>query len=192
MLETDRPHASGPGADTSAGNGDGVAQQAGQKAQEAAAQAQEKAQQAAGQMQQRLREQLDERSSQAGQQIDERASDLRSVSDALRQQGKDGPARAAEQLAGYAERAGRYLREKDSQAVLADVETLGRRQPLAVVAGGLSLGLAASRFLKASSRQRYQSLTVPRPNGVHTQRPAPQTLGAPPTAAHEAPTQALV
>ena len=35
--------------------------------------------------------------------------------------------------------------------------SFGRRQPWAVIAGGLALGFAASRFLKASSSRRYES-----------------------------------
>jgi vacuolar-type H+-ATPase subunit H len=130
------------------------------KAAEAAGQAQEKAQQAAGQVQDRLRTQIDQRSSQAAGQIKQQASDLRSVGESLRQEGKAGPAKAADQLAQYAEKVGGYLQEKDSRGLLADAEDFGRRQPWAVAAGGLGLGFAASRFLKASSRQRYQSRPV--------------------------------
>lgn len=140
------------------------------KAAEVAGQAQEKAQQAAGQAQDKLREQLDQRSSQAASQIDEQAGDLRSVSESLRQQGKDGPAKAADQLAQYAEKAAGYLHENDSHAFLADAEDFGRRQPWAVAAGGVALGFAASRFLKASSAQRYRGrTTVAQPAGVYPQ-----------------------
>jgi glucan phosphorylase len=160
------------------GEGASAAEQAQQKAQEAAGQAQEKMQEAAeqaqekahhlkGQLQDRLRQELEQRSGQASEQIGSQASDLRSVSESLREQGKEGPAQAAEQLAGYAERAAGYLRENDPQALLADVERFGRRQPWAVAAGGLAVGFLASRFLKASSRRRYQGLTVPRPAGVY-------------------------
>ncbi len=143
------------------------------KVAEVAGQAQEKVGQAAGQLQGRITEQLDQRSTQVAEQISERASDLRSVSETLRSQGKEGPAKAADQLAGYAERAGGYLRERDSKTILADLEDLGRRQPLAAAAGGLLLGFAASRFLKASSRQRYAGrLTVERPAGVYTSQRA--------------------
>lgn len=131
----------------------------------AAEQAQAKAQQVAGSAQDRIREQIDQRSAQAAEQINEQASDLRSVSESLRQQGKDGPAQAADRLAEYAEKVGSYLREKDSDALLSDAEAFGRRQPWAVAAGGLALGFAASRFLKASSSQRYQNSPAP-------QRPA--------------------
>jgi hypothetical protein len=134
-----------------------TADQAQEKAQEDAGQAEEKAQAAAGQAQAKLREQLDQRSVQVAEQINEQASDLRSVSQTLREQGKDGPAKAADRLAEYAEKVGGYLRDKDSDALLADAEDFGRRKPAAVAAGGVALGFLASRFLKASSSQRYAS-----------------------------------
>ena len=100
------------------GDGGGDAQaKAQEKAQEVAGQAQEKAQAAGGQAQAKLREQLDQRSSQVAGQINEQASDLRSVSQALREQGKDGPAKAADRLAGYAEKVGGYLRDRDSEEI---------------------------------------------------------------------------
>jgi ElaB/YqjD/DUF883 family membrane-anchored ribosome-binding protein len=128
-----------------------------EKAQQVAGEAQEKAQQVAGQVQDRIREQLDQRSSQAAEQIKEQSSDLRSVGESLRKEGKDGPAKAADRLAEYAEKVGGYLGERDSHALLSDAEDFGRKQPWAVAAGGLVLGFAASRFLKASSSERYQS-----------------------------------
>ena len=134
-----------------------AASQTREKAQALAGQAQEQAQQAAGQARNLVREQLDHRSSQAAERITTQASDLRSVSDTLREQGKEGPAQAARKLADYAERAGGYLRERDSDSLLADVEDLGRGQPWAVAAGGVALGFAAARFLKASSTRRYTS-----------------------------------
>jgi hypothetical protein len=129
-----------------------------EKAAEAGQQAQQQAQQAASRLQDRAREQIDERSTRLGAQVREQADDLRSVSASLREQGKEGPARAADRLAGYAARVGDYLNEKDSQGLLHDAEQLGRRQPLALGAAGAALGFAASRFLKASSRERYHAV----------------------------------
>jgi hypothetical protein len=156
----------------------GVASEAQGKATEVAELAQEKAQQAAGQVRDTVRQQIDQRSAQAGSQISQQASDLRSVGESLREQGKEGPAKAAEQLAQYAEKVGGYLREKDSRALLADVEHFGRREPWALAAGGLAVGFAASRFLKASSGQRYRARpTVPRPAGVYAHRTGPAGNG---------------
>src|SRR5690348_638628 len=69
-------------------------------------QAQDTARHAAGQAQDKLHEQLNERTSQAAAKITEQASDMRSVSEALRDQGKHGPAEAADRIAGYAESVG--------------------------------------------------------------------------------------
>ena len=83
-------------------------------------------------------------------------SDLRSVGEELRKQGKDTPAKLADQAAERVERVGSYLSESDAEEVLRDVEDFGRRQPLVLLAGGVVLGIAAARFLKASSSRRYQ------------------------------------
>src|SRR4051794_23102029 len=163
--------------------------QATERAQEVAGQAKDKAQEAAGQAKGRVREQVDQRSTEAGKQVSTTAGDLRSVSEELRKQGKDTPARVAEQAAERTERVGSYLTESDADRILGDVEDLARRQPWAVVAGGLVLGFAASRFLKASSRQRYETrgrseLPVPTSerHGVGTQPGPPPASPATPAA----------
>jgi hypothetical protein len=125
--------------------------------QEVAGQAQEKAGQAADQARTKVREQVDQRSTQFGEQINSGASDARSVADELRKQGKDGPARLAEQAADRAERIGSWMTEADGDRILHDVEDFGRRNPWAAALGGLAIGFAASRLLKASSSRRYQS-----------------------------------
>jgi hypothetical protein len=130
--------------------------QAKDKANEVAGQAQEKAQQAAGQAKSRARDEIDRRSTEAGEQVSTTASDLRSVSEQLREQGKDQPAKIADQAAEKVEQLGGYLKDADADRILGDVEDYARRQPWAVVAGGVVLGIAAARFLKASSSQRYQ------------------------------------
>jgi hypothetical protein len=131
--------------------------QAREKAQEVAGQAQEKAQEAADKARGMVSEQVDQRSTQAGERVSGAAGDLRSVSEELRKQGKDGPAKYADKGAEQVERVGSYLKEADADTILSDVEDFGRRQPLAVLAGGLVVGIAAARFLKASSSDRYQS-----------------------------------
>ncbi len=134
-----------------------AAGQAKDKAQEVAGQAQEKAQQAAGEAKSRVREQVDQRSTQAGEQVTGTAGDLRSVADTLREQGKDKPAQLADQAAQRTEQLGSYLSESNGDKILRDLEDTARKQPWAVVAGGIALGFAASRFLKASSSERYRS-----------------------------------
>src|SRR3954462_12778479 len=129
----------------------GATAQAKDKAQEVAGQAQEKAQQAAGQAKNQLSSQIDDRSTKAGQQVSGHASDLRSVGDSLREQGKAQPAKLADQAADRLERAGRRLATSGGARFIQTVEDFARRNPWAVMAGGLAIGFAASRMLKASS-----------------------------------------
>ena len=158
--------------------------QAKDKAQQAAGQAQAKAQEAAGQAKGALRSQVDQRSTEAGDRVGGFASDVRSVSEQLREQGKDQPARLAEQAADRAEGVSRYLRESDADRILSDVEDFGRRQPWAVIAGGVALGLVASRFLKASSTRRYDQRSANRDRlPARTYDVAPGTSGIPTGAA---------
>jgi hypothetical protein len=168
MQQIQHSQSDGDGAAVHAAAGEAKA-----KAGDVAQEAQQKAQRTAAQVQDKMREQIDERSSQVASQITEQVSDLRSVSESLRGEGKDGPAKAADRLADYAEKVGSYLDAKDSHALLADAEDFGRRQPLALAAGGLALGFAASRFLKASSARRYRGAAT---------APTTATSGSLPTA----------
>ncbi|MEA2333489.1 MAG: hypothetical protein QOH58_3627 [Thermoleophilaceae bacterium] len=127
------------------------------KAKEVASQAQERAHEAAGEARGRVRDEVDRRSTEVGGRIGGTAGDARSVAEELRKQGKDTPARLVEQAADRAERLGGYLQESDGERILRDVEGFARRKPWAVAAGGLVLGFAASRMLKASSGERYRS-----------------------------------
>ena len=136
-----------------AGTGDQVRE----KATEVAGQAQEKAQRAAGRAREQVRTQVDQRSTTAGQKVSAQGGDLRDVGGQLREQGKDGPAKLADQAADHVERAGSWLTESDADTIMRDVEDLARKNPWAVVAGGVALGFAASRLLKASSSDRYQA-----------------------------------
>jgi len=159
----------------------------GSTAQQAKEKAQETAQQAAGQAKGRVREQVDQRSTEAGERVGQVAQDVRSVSDELRKQGKDQPAKLAEQAAQRAESLGDYLKNSDGDTILGDLEDFGRRQPWAVIAGGFAAGFLASRFLKASSTNRYEqrwessrqlparrSDVSPATSGIHT---SPVTSG---------------
>jgi ElaB/YqjD/DUF883 family membrane-anchored ribosome-binding protein len=118
--------------------------------------AQDEMKEGAQQAQSRAREQIGQRSSQAGDQVSATAQALRSTGQQLREQGRDTQADAAERVAHHADRMGSYLTESDADRLLNDIEDFGRRQPMAVVGIGIAVGFAASRFLKASSRKRYQ------------------------------------
>jgi hypothetical protein len=166
--------------------GNGAAETAQDKAKEAAAQAQDKAREAADHARGRVRDQVDQRSTQLGEQVGSGVGDARSVAEQLRNQGKQTPARYVEQAADRAERLGGYLRESDGDQLLNDVEDFARRNPWAVALGGLALGFAASRLLKASSSNRYRSSVqsaapgelTPSSQGVGATAPMPGMTGA--------------
>ena len=171
--------------DTSTANGpSSTAEQAKEKAQETA-------QQAAGQARGQMRTQVDQRSTQAGEKVSGTADDVRSIAQQLREQGKDQPAKLAEQAADRAERVGDYLKRSDGDAILRDVEGFGRRQPWAVMFGGLAAGFLASRLLKASSSRRYESTlggssSTPRPSdGASERYPRATTPGYTPDVRRE-------
>jgi hypothetical protein len=149
----------------------GPTTQARDKAQEATSQVKDKAQEATGEARGRLRDQIDERSTQAGKQVSAGADDARDIAQQLRERGKEQPAKLAEQAADRVERLGGYLESADGDRILRDVEDFGRRQPMAILLGGLAAGFAASRFLKASSERRQQSSPVS-PSRPVTPQPA--------------------
>lgn len=128
-----------------------------EKAQQLGGQAQEQAKQVAGKAKGRLREQVDQRSTQAAGQLRGHADDVRGVAEELRTKGKEQPAKIAEQAADRAQRLGDYLERSDGDRILGDIEDFGRRKPWAFMLGGLALGFAAARFLKASSQERYRA-----------------------------------
>jgi gas vesicle protein len=159
-----------------------TASQAQEKAQQAADQAREKAQEGAEKARQGLRGQVEQRSTQAGQQVRSQSDDIRTVAQQLREQGKDGPAKLADQAADRAERLGGYLESSDADRIIHDVEDFARRNPWAIALGGLAVGFAASRMLKASSSDRYHGSTGG--NGVQGRygRTTPAGLPRPRTA----------
>lgn len=119
--------------------------------------AQEATQQAREQARTRVSGVVDERSTQAGEQVSSTAQALRKTSEELHGQGQSAPARAVESLADRVEGVGSWLRDSDGDTLLQDVEDFARRNPTAVMFGGLALGFAASRLLRASSSRRSSS-----------------------------------
>jgi hypothetical protein len=159
-------------------SGEGVKEQAQEKAQQVKEQAGEQVRNVKGQARDRMREQVDQRSTQAGERVGQQAGDLRDVAQQLQEQGKEGPARIAHQVADRVESAGSWMRDSDADRILGDVEDFARSNPWAVAAGGLVLGFMASRVLKASSSQRYEQRSSA--GALPPARPAPARSLAPP------------
>jgi ElaB/YqjD/DUF883 family membrane-anchored ribosome-binding protein len=125
---------------------------------DAASTVQEKAGELKQQGRGKLREALDQYSNQAGGQAKTAAGALRQSGTQLRTQGESGSQQLAGLFEGAASRAeglGGYLERTSGDRMLHDVEDFARRRPWAVAGLGLVVGLAASRFVKASSERRY-------------------------------------
>jgi ElaB/YqjD/DUF883 family membrane-anchored ribosome-binding protein len=137
---------------------EGVVGQVAAQTEDAAAKAQEKAVELKEQGRDKLSETVDERTTQAGGQARQLAQALRRGGEQLREQG-DGQqvAGVTEGAAERIERLGGYLEQRSGDEILRDVEDFARRRPWMVAGIGLAVGLAASRFLKASSERRYDS-----------------------------------
>ena len=148
------------------------------KLEDAKAQAGEQAQKTADKARERARGMVDERSTQAGEQISTQADDIRTVAQQLREQGKEQPAKVADQAAQRIEKVGSYLKDSDGDRIMRDVERMARDNPWVVVAGGIAIGFAASRFLKASSRERYRASAFQ--DGPHTRELPRRTQPTPP------------
>lgn len=139
---------------------EGLVGQAGSQLEDAAATAQQKASELKEQGRSKLSETLDERTTRAGGQARQMAQALRRSGEQLREQGE------AQQVAGVTEgaaerveRLGGYLERTSGDEFLRDAEHFARQRPWMVAGLGLMVGLAASRFLKASSERRYDSTT---------------------------------
>jgi ElaB/YqjD/DUF883 family membrane-anchored ribosome-binding protein len=137
---------------------EGLVRQAASQTEDVAAKAQEKAVELKEQGRNKLSETVDERTTQAGGQARQVAQALRRSGEQLREQG-DGQqvAGLTEGAAERIERLGGYLEQTSGDEILRDVEDFARRRPWMVAGMGLAVGLAASRFLKASAERRYDS-----------------------------------
>jgi ElaB/YqjD/DUF883 family membrane-anchored ribosome-binding protein len=135
---------------------EGLVGQTSAQVQEAASTAQEKAVELKEQGKSKLGETLDQRTNDAGAQARKVAQALRRSGEQLSNEGN------ARQVAGLAEgaadqieRLGGYMERTSGVELVRDVEDFARNRPWMVAGLGLVAGLAASRFLKASSERRY-------------------------------------
>ena len=137
------------------------AQQAKEQAQQAAAPAKEKAQEVAGQAKGHAQAaaeqakghavaQVDEKSTQAGRQVASQGEALEGVAGALREQGKDGPAKIAEQAAEKVKNVGDYLEQADGEQLVGAAQKAAQENPAAAGAVGAAAGFAAGRVIKAA------------------------------------------
>lgn len=137
------------------GQQEGLASQASAKVEDAASLAQEKASELREQGSARLRDQFDERSTKAGSQVRSLAAALRRTGNDLSNEGNSNASQLTTQAADRIERVGSYLEQKSGDELMRDVERVVRRRPWMLAGLGMFVGVAAARFVKASSEQRY-------------------------------------
>jgi ElaB/YqjD/DUF883 family membrane-anchored ribosome-binding protein len=136
---------------------EGLVDQASSQVQETASTAQEKAVELKEQGKSKLGETLDQRTNEAGTQARKMAQVLRRSGEELSNEGNgQRVAGLTEGAADRIERLGGYLERTSGDELVRDVEDFARRRPWMVAGIGLVAGLAASRFLKASSERRYE------------------------------------
>jgi ElaB/YqjD/DUF883 family membrane-anchored ribosome-binding protein len=139
---------------------EGLAEQAKSQLGDVAATAQDKAGELGQQGKSKLASTIDERTNQVGSQAKQLAKALRSSGSQLQMQGDSDTRQVAGLTNAAAERVDRlggYLQGRSGDDLVRDAEEFARRRPWIVGAIGLAAGLAASRFLKASSERRYGS-----------------------------------
>jgi len=146
-----------------------------QMAQNVTDQVAEGAEQAKQNLLEQGRQQMDDRTTTAGEQLTGFADVARRVASSLREEGNAPHAKAADTVAEKVEQVGSYLKNADSNKMLRDIEDFGRRQPAALAAGGVVIGLLAARFLKASSAQRSLGSTTPSNGFTSWSEQAPDT-----------------
>jgi hypothetical protein len=113
--------------------------------------------QIAGDVKARALAEGDRRSTEAGERVAVAAGDVRGVAEHLRGNGREGPARLADEAAERIDRFADYLRHADTSTMLADIRDIGRRQPAALVAGAAVVGIVAGRLIKASDPEPQEA-----------------------------------
>jgi hypothetical protein len=136
------------------GQQEGLASQASAKVEDAASLAQDKASELRAQGSARLRDQLDERSTKVGSQVRSLAAALRRSGNDLGDESNGNASQLTTQAADRIERVGSYLEQKSGDELMRDLEKFAQRRPWLLAGLGMSAGVVAARFVKASSEQR--------------------------------------
>jgi len=161
MVPSERPSAEGADDRSSGAAAGAVATEARDAGREVAAEAREAGKQVAVEARdagkqvaddarRAANEQIDRRSTLAGEKVGLAATDARDIADVLRDKGREGTARVADDAAERMDRFSEYLRDADSDRIMSDIRRIGRTQPAALVAGAAVVGILVGRVVKAS------------------------------------------
>jgi hypothetical protein len=108
--------------------------------------------------QEKTRDQVEEKTAQASQTLGDFAAAVRKAGDELSEHDQSLAGRMVRQAADGLEDLARSLSDKRPEDLLEAARAFGRRNPAAFIAGGVLLGLAASRFLRSSASHRDSAL----------------------------------
>jgi len=106
---------------------------------------------AAGQLKHRLTDVTEERKTQATGALEAVGRALRSASDNLQGEGLDPVGRIGQQAADQVDRMADYLRRRDLDGLLDDVQGMARNHPEIFLGGALLAGILVGRFLRSST-----------------------------------------
>ncbi|MEA2579973.1 MAG: hypothetical protein QOE83_865 [Actinomycetota bacterium] len=104
-----------------------------------------------------LAKEVQKRAADMGDQLGSAGRAVSEASTKLREEGNTQAAEITDRLASKMDSVANYLDRIGPDELLRDLEDFGRKQSAMLIAGGLLLGLAGSRFLKASSARRMGS-----------------------------------
>jgi hypothetical protein len=134
----------------SSGSGDTMTEQVKQQTQQTAQQVQQTASQAVDTAKQQATSVAAGRKDQTAQSLSTMAQTLRESGQQLQDQGEGAAGQVITRAADGVERFSGYLQSRTINDIVAEVENIARRQPVAFVGGAIALGFALSRFLKSS------------------------------------------
>src|SRR3954452_23539269 len=113
-------------------------------------QAQQKLMEVAGTAQEQAKTQIGGQLNQVGEALESVADAMTSVGKQLREKDQDHLAGLADQAAQRVDQFSGYVKGRDVDQLIGDVEHFARRQPMVFLGGTFLLGLMAARFLKSS------------------------------------------
>jgi hypothetical protein len=120
-------------------------------------QVKETAGQVAGQVQEKAKSQIETQKDRAAEGISSMAQALRQTGQQLRDQDQTPVAQYADTAADQIERVSNFLRERDLNDIVVEVERFARRQPALFLGGAFALGLLGARFIKSSGEQAQRA-----------------------------------
>jgi len=125
--------------------------QSGSTSQQAQDQARQKVGQVTDQAKQQATSRLSDQKQRASESLGSVAQALRQTGQQLRDQDQGTVAQYTDQAADQIERFSGFLRNRDVNDLVGEVERFARRQPALFLGGAFTLGLLGARFLKSSS-----------------------------------------